>query len=81
MELAGNAKPPCKRTCLSGELLGSLLHEPFTRFDLNIPVVEEDTGGFTRHVHYVGLRVFVCVCVLCRLHKIHVCVAVCRLWQ
>src|SRR4029434_3973521 len=22
-----------------------------------------------------------CVCVLCRLHKIHVCVAVCRLWQ
>ena len=24
-----------------------------------------------------GLRVFVCVCVLCRLHKIHVCVVQC----
>ena len=38
--------------------------------------------GEMQSVHFTatsGLRVFVCV--LCRLHKIHVCVAVCRLWQ
>ena len=45
----------------------------------------KDGPGWVKCRAYISQRpqacVCLCVCVLCRLHKIHVCVAVCRLWQ
>ena len=45
----------------------------------------KDGPGWVKCRAYISQRpqacVCLCVCVLCRLHKIHVFVAVCRLWQ